>query len=216
MLGAEVINQEEFMRVVNAIKGKSDGGSGAIHGNQRTSELLASHTHESVSRPDTADGTDSKVGVNDGRTIKRIECHGVARAAHRVFGWGLLGGGSGDGTARLQLLEQNGVSQDINGELLITKLVEAGHLVARGSTDLVSDLLTGVEKALGGLGKASLDLVGLQEILDGLIRLDGRHAKSIATGQGLGTKRSARDEGGHPGHKAQEGKRFVHHLGDLA
>lgn len=63
-------------------------------------------------------------------------------ATHWVLHRGLLRRGSCAATARLQVLEDNIVRKHINRQLLVAELVETGHFVARGRSDLVGDLLT--------------------------------------------------------------------------
>mmetsp|Transcript_29585 Transcript_29585/g.72094 ORF Transcript_29585/g.72094 Transcript_29585/m.72094 type:complete len:312 (+) Transcript_29585:466-1401(+) len=149
--GGHVVDQKELVSTLNTVDSQGNGGTRTVDTKSGGLELVAGDTGELASRPNTEDCTNSEVGVDDGRSIKGIEGNGVSFAAHRNLNRLLFRRGSGDSTRGLQILKDNIVCQDINGELLISEGVEAGLLVARGRANLVTDFLARREHGHNGL-----------------------------------------------------------------
>lgn len=150
--GREVVHEQELVRALHTVNGKGDGRTWPIHGDPGGSQLSACDPGQAGAGPHPEDGAHREVRVDDGGAVQRVEGHRVPLAAHRVLSRGLLGGGRGDHAGVLQVLEQNVVGQDVDGELLVPKLVEAGHFVTRGGADFVCDLLASAEEGQDSLG----------------------------------------------------------------
>lgn len=62
------------------------GGAGAVHGHSSSRKFPSADANQSASGPHAEDGADGEVCVDDGRSIERVERHGVSlQMYHRPY-----------------------------------------------------------------------------------------------------------------------------------
>lgn len=138
-LSLTVVHEEELVGAREALDGDDVGGAWAIDTHGRCGLVAAIDASELVSGPDTEDGADGEVGVDDAGAIKGVESDAESLAAH-VLEDGLFLGARVLADVRVaQGLEQELVGEHVHGELLIAEGVDAGGGAARRGAHLEGD-----------------------------------------------------------------------------
>ena len=139
----------------------AEDGTGSVDTHTGSSLLATSDVGQVVTGPDSENGTDGEIGVNDGRTIKRIESDGESTATE-VNSFGDFLRASKLAASRVaEGFEKELIGEHIDGELLITERVDARGGAARSSADLVGDGTDGLRHGHHEL--TELGIVGVLE-----------------------------------------------------
>lgn len=139
-----------------------------------------------------------EVSIDNRRTIKRVESDGETSSRRDRFLYGNLLRRSGcNDPGSLQVIEEHLIGEHVNGELFVAKVIETGHLITAGCTNLVCDFLTGGEDTTGALAEVLFDAI--EPVLEGLTGRNhgpwcGRGGASLDGSRDSGAERARGDE----------------------
>lgn len=116
---------------LHLLESDAKDGSWAKDSDSCASHVAASRTHDFVSRPDSKDGSDGEVGVNDRRAIKRVESHGVSLLGSHVHNLRLLfRHGCHADAGVTKRVQKHLVSDQVDGKLLVAVDINASSASA--------------------------------------------------------------------------------------
>ncbi len=139
----------------------AEDGTGSVDAHTSSSLLATSNVGQVITGPDTEDGSDGEVGVDDGRTIKRIESNGESTATEINSLRDFLRASELAAARVAEGFEKELVGEHIDSELFITERVDARGGAARSSAYLVSDGTDGLRHGHHEL--TELGIVGVLE-----------------------------------------------------
>ena len=170
------LSQEELVGSRNAGNGDGQSGSWTVNCHASSGQVSSIDVGQLLAWPNTKDGSNCEVSVNDTGAIKRVEGTAVAasfivsqfvRVDWQVTDLGcLLRSGCSDTESGLEGFEHHLISQDIDGQLLITELVKSGRLGGGSSLNGAGDLLEG--NLIQALEDSLESLVNIRVVLEPL------------------------------------------------
>jgi hypothetical protein len=131
-----IVLKQELVASWSVLKGNAEYCPWSIDSHTRGSLVASGDSGELVTWPDSEDSSDGEVGINDRRSIERIEGDTEALATHVERLWDLLRACQLAASRVAKGLEQELVGQEIDGELLISERVDASRGSARGGPHL--------------------------------------------------------------------------------
>jgi len=194
-----IVLQEELVASRGVLESKAEHGTRSVNSHSGGSLVAPGDSRQLVTRPDSEDGSDREVGVDDGRSVQRVERHAESRATEVQGLRDLLGASELAASRVAEGLEQQLVGKQVDGELLVSEGVDAGGGTARGSPHLEGNGPDGLRHGHHHLPQLGIARGLHQELLEGVtdlgvdlngspdsLPLGGHRSLGGGRGQGLG------------------------------
>ena len=134
-----VILEQELMASWGILEGNNKHGTWTVDSHTSSSLVTSGDSSQLVSWPDSEDGSDREVGVDNGGSIQWIKCDGESISSHVKWLRNFLRACKFAASRVTESFKQELVGQQVHCKLLISERVDTGSGSAGSSANLESD-----------------------------------------------------------------------------